>query len=135
MKAMVLAAGLGERMWPLTEERAKPSLPLINRPLIAHTLEHLARHGVKEAVMKVHYSEEPVILGTAGGLKKAEPFLKDSGSFFMVNSDSISDCDLTAVLHKHREAGALATMVLMPQDPRADYGIVEMDERDRIARV
>ena len=45
MKAMVLAAGLGERMWPLTEERAKPSLPLINRPLIAHTLEHLARHA------------------------------------------------------------------------------------------
>jgi len=156
MKAMVLAAGLGERMWPLTEERAKPSLPLINRPIIAHALEHLSRHGVKEAMinlhylpdtirglvgdgrkhgLKVHYSEEPVILGTGGGLKKAEPFLKDSGSFFMVNSDSISDCDLTAVLQKHRDSGALATMVLMPQDPRADYGTVEMDERDRIARV
>ena len=44
MKAMVLAAGLGERMWPLTEDRAKPSLPLLNRPIIAHTLEHLVRH-------------------------------------------------------------------------------------------
>src|SRR5207249_3258824 len=124
--------------------------------LIAHTLEHLARHGVHEAVinlhyqpdsirgligdgrkhgLKVHYSEEPVILGTAGGLKKAETFLKDSGAFFMVNSDSISDCDLTVVLQRHRESGALATIVLMLEDPRADYGIVEMDGRDRIARV
>ena len=156
MKAMVLAAGLGERMWPLTEERAKPSLPLINRPLIAHTLEHLARHGVHEAVinlhyqpdsirglvgdgrkhgLKVHYSEEPVILGTAGGLKKAESLLKDSGAIFMVNSDSITDCDLTAALKKHRESGALATMVLLPPDPKADYSTVEMESQDRIVRV
>lgn len=156
MKTMILAAGLGERMWPLTEERAKTSLPLINRPIIAHILEHLARHGVQETVinlhyqpesirglvgdgrkhgLKVHYSDEPVILGTAGGLKKAEPFLKNGSSFFMLNSDSISDCDLTAVLKKHRESGALATMVLMPQDPKAGYSTVEMDERSRIVRV
>jgi len=156
MKAMVLAAGLGERMWPLTEDRAKPSLPLLNRPIIAHTLEHLARHGVKEAVInlhhqpesirgivgdgsklgvKVHYSEEPIILGTAGGLKKAEPLLRGSGSFLMVNSDSLSDCDLTAALKKHRECGALATMVLTPLDPKAGYSAVEMDDRDRIVRI
>ena len=156
MKAMVLAAGLGERMWPLTEGRAKPSLPLLNRPIIAFALEHLARHGVQEAVinlhfqpesirgtvgdgrkygLRVHYSEEPIILGTAGGLKKAEPLLKGSGSFFMVNSDSLSDCDLSAVHNKHRESGALATMVLMPQDPKAGYSTVEMDERDRIVRI
>jgi NDP-sugar pyrophosphorylase family protein len=156
MKAMILAAGLGERMWPLTEERAKPSLPLLNRPIIAHTLEHLARHGVSEAVinlhyqpesirgivgdgrkhgLKIHYSEEPIILGTAGGLKKAEPLLRGSGSFFMVNSDSLSDCDLTAVLKKHRECGALTTMVLTPLDPKAGYNTVEMDDRDRIVRI
>jgi NDP-sugar pyrophosphorylase family protein len=156
MKAMVLAAGLGERMWPLTEERAKPSLPLINRPLIAHTLEHLARHGVTEAVinlhyqpetirglvgdgrkhgLKVHYSEEPVIMGTAGGLKKAAPLLNGSGPFLMVNSDSVSDCDLTSAVKQHSESGALATMVLLHQDPKADYGTVEMDGRQRIVRV
>ncbi len=122
MKAMILAAGLGERMWPLTEGRAKPSLPLLNRPIIAFTLEHLARNGVKEAVinlhyqpesirgivgdgrklgLKVHYSEEPIILGTAGGLKKAEPLLKDSGTFLMINSDSLSDCDLAAAAGDH----------------------------------
>src|SRR6266571_5461837 len=156
MKAMILAAGMGERMWPLTEERAKPSLSLINRPMIAHVLEHLARHGVEEAMInlhyhpesirglvgdgkkygvKVHYSDEPVILGTAGGLKKAETFLKDSAPFFMINSDSIGDCDLSAALKKHRESAALATMVLMPQDPKSGYSTVEMDERDRIVRV
>ncbi len=156
LKAMLLAAGLGERMWPLTEERAKPSLPLINRPIIAHTLEHLSRHGVQEAVInlhyqpesirglvgdgkkygvRVHYSDEPVILGTAGGLKKAEPLLKNSRPLFMLNSDSLSDCDLGAVLKKHRESGALATMVLVPQDPKAGYSTVEMDERDRIVRI
>src|SRR6267378_2057842 len=156
MKAMVLAAGMGERMWPLTEERAKPSLPVINRPMIAHTLEHLARHGVDEAMInlhyhpesirglvgdgkrygvKVHYSEEPVILGTAGGLKKAETFLKGSGSFFMINSDSVGDCDLGAALKKHRESAALATMVLIPPDPKSAYSTVEMDQRERIVRI
>jgi mannose-1-phosphate guanylyltransferase len=156
MKAMILAAGLGERMWPLTEERAKPSLPLINRPMIAHTLAHLARHGVDEAVInlhyypesirglvgdgkkygvRVHYSDEPVILGTAGGLKKAEPFFKDSGTFFMLNSDSVGDCDLGAALKKHREASSLVTMVLIPQDPKSGYATVEMDQRDRIVRI
>src|SRR6267378_4769653 len=156
MKAMILAAGLGERMWPLTEERAKPSLPLFNRPIIAFTLDHLARHGVKEVVinlhyqpesirwivgdgrkygLKAHYSDEPIILGTAGVLKKVEPLLRDSDGFFMVNSDSLSDCDLSAVLKKHREAGALATMVLVPHDPKAGYSSVEMDDRDHIVRI
>src|SRR5258706_13822905 len=98
MKGMVLAAGLGERMWPLTEERAKPSLPLVNRSIIAHALELLARHGVGEVVInlhyepesirgligdgkkygvRAHYSEEPIILRTFSGLKKAERKLRD----------------------------------------------------------
>ena len=153
---MILAAGMGERMWPLTEERAKPSLPLINRPMIAHVLEHLARHGIDEAMInlhyqpesirgligdgrkagvRVHYSDEPVILGTAGGLKKAEEFLKGAGTFFMLNSDSIGNCDLSAALKKHREASALATMVLVPQDPKLGYSTVEMDQGDRIVRI
>ena len=158
MKAMVLAAGMGERMWPLTEERAKPSLPLINRPMIAHTLGLLARHGVDEAMInlhycpesirglvgdgkkygvKVHYSDEPVILGTAGGLKKAEAFLKDSGTFFMLNGDSVGDCDLGAAVKKHRESSALATMVLIPQDPKsgAQNVAAETVRKDRLQTV
>jgi len=89
-----------------------------------------SRHGIK-----VHYSEEVVIMGTAGGLKKAEPYLKGSGSFFMINSDCISDCDLTAALKKHRESQAIATMILMPPVSGADYGVVEVGERERVLRI
>jgi NDP-sugar pyrophosphorylase family protein len=156
MKAMVLAAGLGERMRPLTEGRAKPTLPLLHRSIIAFTLDHLKRHGVSEVVinlhyqpesirgivgdgsrhgLKVHYSEEPVILGTAGGLKKAEPYIRDSGTFLMVNSDSISDCDLVAAIKKHRETRAIATMVLIPPRAGVDYGVVEVNDNDRITRI
>src|SRR5207245_974050 len=156
MKAMILAAGLGERMRPLTEGRAKPSLPLLNRPIIAHTLDFLKRFGVTEVVinlhhhpesiravigdgsrlgLKVHYSEEPVILGTAGGLKKAEGFLRGEGPFILINSDFVSDCDLDAVLRKHRDSGALATMVVTAPQPGADYGLVELGERERIVRI
>lgn len=156
MKAMLLAAGLGERMRPLTLGRAKPSLPLLNRSIIGHVLDHLKRHDVTEVVInlhyepesirgllgdgsrhgvKVHYSEEPIIMGTAGGLKKAEPLLKDSGTFFMINSDSITDCDLGAALKKHREAAALATMVLVPVRTGVDYGLVEVGDRDRVTRI
>ena len=156
MKAMILAAGLGERMRPLTLDRAKPSLPLLNRPIIGHVLDHLKAHGVTEAVINLHYepetirglvgdgsrygvrvqySDEPMILGTAGGLKKVEPFLRDAGTFFMINSDSITDCDLGAALQKHREGSALATMVLVPVRPGADYGVVEVGDRDLVARI
>jgi NDP-sugar pyrophosphorylase family protein len=156
MKAMVLAAGLGERMRPLTEGRAKPSLPLLNRPIIIHTLEHLKAHGVTEVVinlhhqpesiravlgggsrlgLKVHYSEEPTILGTAGGLKRAEPLLRGSGTFFMVNSDAVSDCDLGAALKKHRESGTVATLVLAPPRPGTNYGVVELGDQGRIIRI
>jgi len=156
MKAMVLAAGLGERMRPLTEGRAKPSLPLLNRPMIIHTLEYLKRFGVSEAVinlhhqpesiravvgdgsrlgLKVHYSEEPLILGTAGGLKKAEPLLRGEGPIILINSDFVTDCDLDAVIKKHREASALSTLVLTPPQPGATYGIIEVGDRDRIERI
>lgn len=153
---MVLAAGLGERMRPLTEGRAKPSLPLLNRPIIVHVLDYLKRYRITEVVinlhhqpesiravvgdgsrigLKIHYSEEPVILGTAGGLKKAEPLLRGDGPFILINSDFVTDCDLDAVIKKHREASALATMVLTPAQPGATYGLVEMGERDRIERI
>jgi NDP-sugar pyrophosphorylase family protein len=156
MRAMVLAAGFGERMRPLTEGRAKPSLPLLNKPIIVHALEYLKRFNISDVVINLHhqpesirgqigggsrlglkvsYSEESIILGTAGGLKKAETFLRDDGPFILMNSDFISDCDLTAVLKKHRESGALATMVLIPPQSGADYGVVEVDDRERIIRI
>jgi mannose-1-phosphate guanylyltransferase len=155
VKAMVLAAGLGERMKPLTWNCAKPALPLLNRPSMLHLLEHLARNGVTQVAMNLHYrpetirkmepeiqalglrvffSEEPSILGTGGGLKKAEPYLSN-GPLIMVNSDFVTDCPFTPLQDLHRETGALATLVLTPFEEGTEYGAVEMDGNGRILRI
>jgi mannose-1-phosphate guanylyltransferase len=155
MKAMVLAAGLGERMKPLTWNCAKPSLPLLNRPSVLHLLEHLARNGVNHVAINLHYrpetiraiepeiqslglrvfySEEPTILGTAGGLKKAERFLLD-GTLVMVNSDFVTDCPLSPALDFHRASGAIATLILIPFVEGTEYGSVEMGRDGRILRI
>jgi len=156
MKAMVLAAGFGERMRPLTEGRAKPSLPLVSRPIIIQTLAYLKRHGVDEAVinlhympesirglvgdgsrigLKVHFSEEQSILGTAGGLKKAEAHFRDAGTFILINSDFATDCDLTAAVQSHRQSQAVSTMILVPRRGQAEYSPVVMDGDGRIISI
>lgn len=156
MKAMILAAGFGERMRPLTEGRAKPSLPLVNRPIILHTLSYLKRHGISEAVInlhyfpesirglvgdgsrigvKVHYSDEQSILGTAGGLKKAEAHFRGSGTFVMINGDFFTDCDLTAVIEQHKRTGATSTLILTPRQEGTDYGSVELDGDSRVVAI
>jgi len=155
MKAMILAAGLGERMKPLTWNCAKPALPLLNRPSILHILEHLARSGVAHVAINLHYhpetiralepeiralglrvffSEEPVILGTGGGLKQAERFLTD-GTLIMVNSDFVTDCPLLLAMDLHHVSRALATLVLTPFVEGTEYGTVEMSETGRILRI
>lgn len=153
---MLLAAGFGERMRPLTDARAKPSLPLLNRPIILRSLAYLKRHGVDEVVinlhhqpesirgvvgdgsrigLKVHYSEEQIILGTAGGLKRAEHHFRGCGTFIMMNSDFLTDCDLRPPLEAHRKSGAVATLILTPPGPGTSYGRVEMDGDGRIRAI
>lgn len=156
MRAMILAAGLGERLRPLTTRRAKPSIPLLNRPLILRTLDYLFRQGVRDAVINLHhlpasirevvatgkpadmrvdYSEEAEILGTAGGLKKAGSHFKGGGTLTLINSDFIIDCDLREALRAHRESGALATMVLVPAAAGPSYGVVELAADGSIHRI
>jgi NDP-sugar pyrophosphorylase family protein len=156
MRAMVLAAGVGERMRPLTEARAKPSLPLLNRPIIAHTIAYLKSHGVDEVVINLHhhpesirgivgdgarlgvkvqYSEEPVILGTSGGLKKAEEAFRGRGTFILINGDFATDCNLGAALEDHRKSAASATMVLTPHRPGTTYGNVEIDDHSKVLSI
>jgi NDP-sugar pyrophosphorylase family protein len=156
MKAMLLAAGVGVRMRPLTEGRAKPSLPLLNRPIIAHTLAYLKSNGVDEVMINLHhhpesirglvgdgtrlgvkvqYSEEPLILGTSGGLKKAEEAFRGRGTFILINGDFVTDCDLGPVIEEHRRSGAQATMVLTPHKPGTAYGNVEIDSNSKVLSI
>lgn len=144
--AMVLAAGMGTRMQPLTSFRPKPTLPVLNRPLIAHVLESLFEQGIVQAVINAHYlpeilerevrrwlppgmkvafSRERSILGTAGGLRKVARHFR-GGTFLLVNSDSLSDFDLGAAAAAHEESGRLATLVVRVHEPEAGYRPVKV---------
>lgn len=134
MKAMILAAGFGTRLWPLTIGRTKPAIPFLNRPLIAYTIEYLKRHGIDELIINLHHEpesvrrqigdgseygvrityslEEPEILGTSGALDRVRHLLEDD-TFVVVNGKIITDIDLSEAIATHRERKALATLILM----------------------
>lgn len=136
---MILAAGLGTRMRPLTLDVAKPVLPVLNRPLLHWTLEMLAAHGVGEAMINLHYlprtvraavgdgrafgidvsySYEREILGTGGGPRKVRRWIGDE-PLLLLNGDVVFDFDLTAMRRRHERSGAPATLALIPNpDPR-----------------
>lgn len=155
MHAMVLAAGLGRRMLPLTLTMPKPMVPALGRPLVVQTLHWLADHGVRDAVLNLHclpdairqglgsggppgaprlrYSVEPTLLGTGGGLARAADFLRGEGPVVVTNSDFVSDIDLRTVLDVHRRSGLPATWVLAPW--REGYSRVWADRFGRIVRI
>lgn len=152
---MILAAGLGTRLRPLTDALPKPLLPIAGRPLIVWNLLLLRRHGITDVIINLHhlghlieqalgdgsrfgmritYSKEPVLLGTGGGLKQAEPFFGGE-PFFVVNGDTLFDLDLGALASAHRRSGAIATMAVRA-DPEADrWGAVELDAAHRVLRI
>src|SRR5215510_13486574 len=138
MRAMVLSAGYGTRLWPLTEDRTKPAIPILGKPLVGYVAEYLAKYGVDEIVVnlhhrpesvrkalgdgsqfnvKLHYVEEPEILGTSGALDNAREYFLDD-TFLVVNGKIITDIDLNAALKTHRDSEALATLVLLPNSKR-----------------
>ena len=144
MKAMVLAAGMGMRMRPLSDLLAKPVLPVLNQPLLHHTLRLLARHGVRDVVINTHhrpdtirravgrgrrfglrvrYSHEPEILGSGGGPRQVRDFF-GTGPALLVNGDCVFDFDLTRLLRRHRDSGAVATLALRPNPDVRRYGPV-----------
>jgi mannose-1-phosphate guanylyltransferase len=153
MKAMVLAAGLGERMRPLTLLRAKPVLPVLNRPLLHWTLGRLARAGVSEVMVNLHhlpetveaalgdgrrfglrirYSRETAILGTGGGPRKLRNFFGEE-PFLVVNGDVLFDFDLKELLARHRASGVKATLALR-RNP-GGYTAVVTDRRGGILSI
>lgn len=154
MKGFVLAAGFGTRLAPLTQTVPKPLFPVGHLPLIGYALRLLAHHGITDVIVNLHhlgkqlrdavgdgsaygvsvtYSEEPEILGTGGGLKKMHHALDDT--FVVVNSDTILDVDLTAVLEAHRRRKALATMILRRDPDQGSYGQIEIDGDGKVRRI
>jgi NDP-sugar pyrophosphorylase family protein len=154
MKAMILAAGVGSRLDPLTRNLPKPLVPIVNRPVMEHIIELLAKHGFTEIVVNVHYlgdqieayfgdgsrlgveihwSREDQLWGDAGSVKRVEDFLKDD-TFIVVGGDDLADLDLTKLLRTHKEKKALATIALSLVDDPSEYGIVLTNEDDRITR-
>jgi NDP-sugar pyrophosphorylase family protein len=155
MKAMVLAAGLGLRMRPLTLLRAKPVLPVLNRPLLHWTMERLARAGVEDVVVNLHhlpetitaelgsgrrfglrvrYSREETILGTGGGLRAVRRWLAD-GPVLVVNGDVLFDFDLRRLLAVHRTSGARATLALRENRVPHAYSPIVSDHRGRLLAI
>jgi len=155
MKAMILAAGLGTRLRPLTNATPKPLLPVAGRPLIVWTLLLLRRAGILEAIINLHhlghlieqelgdgsrlglrlaYSHEPVILGTGGGIKQVESFFGGE-PFLVVNGDTLFELDVAKLLAFHNAHGGLATMVLREDREAERWGAVEIDGHRRVLRI
>jgi mannose-1-phosphate guanylyltransferase len=153
MKAMILAAGLGTRLRPLTEEISKPMVPIVNRPVMEHIVDLLALHGFEELYVNLHYhpdvitrhfaggerwgvsiaySFEEELLGTAGGVKKLEREL-GGDTFLVISGDALTDLDLTSLYAFHKAHGSLATLVITPVSDPSKYGVVITGEGGRIA--
>lgn len=143
---MILAAGFGTRLFPLTIDRTKPAIPFLGKPLVGYVAEYVAKFGFQEVVVnlhhqpesvkkalgngsdygvKIHYTiEEPKILGTAGALDNARHLLENE-TFLIVNGKIITDIDIAAAIETHRKTGALATMILKPNIKRERFTVVE----------
>jgi NDP-sugar pyrophosphorylase family protein len=147
VKALILAAGEGQRLRPFTESCPKPLLPLGDASLIEHSVSLLRRHGVEEIAVNLHhlpdaiparlgpeitYSYEERLLGSAGAAKRLAGFLDER--FFVIYGDVLTDADLTALAERHAESGAVVTLLLFEADDPSRCGIVELDEDDRIVR-
>ena len=155
-KAIVLTAGLGTRLRPLTDVRAKPAMPVADEPMIRRIIRWLASQGADDLVLNLHHRPEtitavvgdggdlgarvrysweyPRILGSAGGPRLARPIISASsdGPFLIINGDTLTDVDLVQLADAHAASGALVTLALVPNREFARYGGVRLDEEGRV---
>ena len=148
-KSMVLAAGKGTRLFPLTGEIPKPMAPVAGKPIIQHILELLAQAGVSEVHVNVHHLADAIVgayedttyvngarmcitreerlMGTAGGVKRIADRFDET--FVVIMGDALTDVDVREIVAFHRERGALATLALMHVADTSRYGVVELDSQ------
>ena len=150
-KAMILAAGEGTRLRPLTLETPKGLLPLAGEPLLGYTLLWLANHGISDVAINLHhlsnkieeflndgshfsvkilYSHEDTLLGTAGGVKRVESFF--DGTFVVVYGDVLTDFNLKDMIRFHQEKKSIATIAIFKVTNPWDVGVVEINDEGRI---
>ncbi|NUL82231.1 MAG: NDP-sugar synthase [Armatimonadetes bacterium] len=153
MKAMLLAAGVGSRLDPLTRQLPKPMAPVINRPVMEHLLNLLRLHGFSEVMVNLHYmggmiknyfgngskwgvkirySLEEELWGDAGSVKRCEDFFDET--FIVIGADDLTDLDLTKLMKFHTEKRALVTIALSLVEDPSEYGIALLNEKGRITR-
>ena len=151
--ALVLTAGLGARLRPLTDVRAKPAIPVAGEPMIRRIAAWLVSRGVDDLVLNLHHRPEtltaslgdgrdlgarvryswelPRILGSAGGPRLAQPIV-GAQTFFIVNGDTLTDVDLGHLADAHTATGALVTLALVPNGEFLRYGGVRLDADGRV---
>jgi mannose-1-phosphate guanylyltransferase len=152
MRAMILAAGLGTRLRPITHEIPKPMVPVLGRPVMEHIVALLRRHGFTEVVANLHhfpeavrdhfgdgsdygialtYSFEEELLGTAGGVRNAAALFGDD-SFLVISGDALTDLDLAAMREAHLAHDGIATLATKPVPDPSEYGVVVAGSDGRV---
>lgn len=151
MKAMIMAAGVGSRLMPLTMHIPKPMVPMANRPLMENIVTLLRQHGISSIIANLHshpgyitdyfgagenwdvgmyYSHEESLLGTAGGVKNCQWFLDDT--FVVISGDALTDINLSSLVEEHRKNGAIATIALKPVQEVEQFGVVVCESSGQI---
>lgn len=154
---MILGAGIGSRLDPLTRSLPKPIVPVVGKPVMGHIIDHLRETGISDIIIntqylghriqetigdgsaygvKVTYSPEDQLWGDAGGLKRCEPFFRtdDDDTLLVVGGDDLSDIDIAAVIAEHRDKKAMATIAVTPVEDPSAFGICVTDENGFITR-
>lgn len=153
IKAVVLAGGLGTRLYPLTRKTAKCMLPVNEKPLLEHIIQYLASYGFREIIItvgnkqrqimkhfgdgskfgvKLHYSIERKAVGTAGSLKNAERLITDTT--LIMQGDTLTNFKLNEIIAFHNNKGALATIAFTSVKNTKGYGLAVMNENKRVTK-
>lgn len=154
-RAMIMAAGVGSRLEPLTSCKPKPMVPVGNKPVMEHILVVLKKHNITDVIANTHYLADQItnyfkyntpegvnlellhekeLSGTAGGVKKCETFLNKNDTFVVMSGDSLTDVDLGSLIEKHKNAGAMISMGLKAvlKEDVANLGVVVTDNNGKI---
>ena len=153
MKAVVMAGGVGSRLRPLTIERPKPMVPIVNKPVLGHILDLLKHHNITEIIvtvqylanliqdffgdgsslgMDIHYLVEETPLGTAGSVKSAQHLLDDT--FLVISGDALTNFNLVDLIEYHKKKNSLATLALYALANPVEYGVININNDGQIVR-